>query len=400
MKIGIYGGTFNPPHLGHLEAARTAVKVLNLDLLLLVPAGTPPHKDLPEDTPSPEDRLAMTRLTADAMMMPDIVQVSNIEISRKGKSYTADTVEELHRQYPGAELYLLMGTDMFLSFQNWHDAKTIARLAGLCAFGRTEGDGEALFAPQREFLSREYGANVVTITLPGLVEISSTQLRQRLEKGVGGEDLLPAVYGYILMHRLYGTHADLKCLALPELRACSYSMVRAKRVPHIQGTEEEAARLALRWGADETAARRAAVLHDCTKYWTLEENLALCRRYHIQLDAIERQTVKLLHAKTGACVAREVFGESEEECQAIFWHTTGKAGMTTLEKVLYLADYIEPTRDFDGLKELRKLAYEDLDQAVLMGFEMSIQEMRERGNEIHPKTVEGRNELREKTGRA
>ena len=83
MKIGIYGGTFNPPHLGHLEAARTAVKVLNLDLLLLVPAGTPPHKDLPEDTPSPEDRLAMTRLTADAMMMPDIVQVSNIEISRK-----------------------------------------------------------------------------------------------------------------------------------------------------------------------------------------------------------------------------------------------------------------------------------------------------------------------------
>ena len=400
MKIGIYGGTFNPPHLGHLEAARTAVKVLNLDLLLLVPAGTPPHKDLPEDTPSPEDRLAMTRLAADAMLMPDAVQVSDIEISRKGKSYTADTVEELHRQYPGAELYLLMGTDMFLSFQNWHDAKAIARLAGLCAFGRTEGDGEALFAPQREFLSREYGANVVTITLPGLVEISSTQLRQRLEKGVGGEDLLPAVYGYILMHRLYGTHADLKCLALPELRACSYSMVRAKRVPHIQGTEEEAARLALRWGADETAARRAAVLHDCTKYWTLEENLALCRRYHIQLDAIERQTVKLLHAKTGACVAREVFGEPEEECQAIFWHTTGKAGMTTLEKVLYLADYIEPTRDFDGLKELRKLAYEDLDQAVLMGFEMSIQEMRERGNEIHPKTVEGRNELREKTGRA
>ena len=400
MKIGIYGGTFNPPHLGHLEAARTAVKVLNLDRLLLVPAGTPPHKDLPEDTPSPEDRLAMTRLTADAMMMPDIVQVSNIEISRKGKSYTADTVEELHRQYPGAELYLLMGTDMFLSFQNWHDAKAIARLAGLCAFGRTEGDGEALFAPQREFLSREYGANVVTITLPGLVEVSSTQLRRRLEKGEGGANLLPAVYGYILMHRLYGTHADLKCLALPELRACSYSMVRAKRVPHIQGTEEEAARLALRWGADETAARRAAVLHDCTKYWTLEENLALCRRYHIQLDAIERQTVKLLHAKTGACVAREVFGESKEECQAIFWHTTGKAGMTTLEKVLYLADYIEPTRDFDGLKELRKLAYEDLDQAVLMGFEMSIQEMRERGNEIHPKTVEGRNELREKTGRA
>ena len=397
MKIGIYGGTFNPPHLGHLEAARTAVEVLGLDRLLLMPAGEPPHKELPPDTPAAEDRLAMARLTADALAMPGVVEVSDLELRRAGKSYTADTVARVAEDFPGAELFLLMGTDMFLSFHRWYHAPDIAQKAVLCAFGRAEGDVESLFAPQRERLTRELGARVVTFTLPGLVEVSSTRLRERLEAGKGGDDLLPAVYGYILMHRLYGTRADLKHLALPELRACSWSMVKAKRVPHIMGTEETAARLALRWGADETAARRAAILHDCTKYWTLEEDLALCEKCGVPLDPIERQTVKLLHAKTGACVAREVFGEPEDECEAIFWHTTGKAGMTTLEKVLYLADYMEPTRDFDGVEELRKLALEDLDRAVLLGFEMSIQEMREQGNEIHPRTVEGRDELRKKT---
>jgi nicotinate-nucleotide adenylyltransferase len=112
---------------------------------------------------------------------------------------------------------------------------------------------------------------------------------------------------------------------------------------------------------------------------------------------MEQQLLKLLHAKSGACIAREVFGEPEEECQAICWHTTGRAGMTLLEKILYLADYMEPTRDFEGVEELRRLAYTDLDAALLLGFEMSIEEMRQRGNPLHPKTVEGRDALRGKS---
>lgn len=396
MKIGIYGGTFNPPHLGHLEAARTAVRTLGLDKLLLVPAATPPHKTLPEGSPDAEHRLAMAQLTADALLMPGVAEASEVELDRKGKSYTSDTVTALHEKYPEAELYLLMGTDMFLTFQHWHDSETIARLAEICAFGRTEQDGEALFAPQRDYLSKTFGARITTITLPGLVNISSTQLRSMLREGKGREYLLPSVYGYILMHGLYGTHADLKHLDLPELRACSYSMVKAKRIAHIMGTEEEAARLARRWGVDETTARRAAILHDCTKYWTMEEHKALCARCGVELDGIEQKILKLLHAKTGACIAREVFGEPDEVYEAIFWHTTGKAGMTPLEKVIYLADYMEPNRDFDGVEELRRLAYTDLDGALLMGFEMSVEEMAQRGNELHPKTLEGRDELRGK----
>ena len=393
MKIGIYGGTFNPPHLGHMAAAKTAAQVLGLDKLILIPAAEPPHKQLPEGSASPEQRIEMVRLMADNLNMPGVVQVSDVELRRQGKSYTSDTLTVIKAFYPEAELWLLMGTDMFLTLQNWHEPERIMELAGICAFGRTEQDGEELFAPQRKFLQEKYHARLATITLPGLVDISSTQLREVLDDGQGEEYLCPAVYGYILMNGLYGTKADLKHLDLHELRACSYSMVRAKRIPHIRGTEEEAVRLAKHWGVDETLARRAAILHDCTKYLELDEQLELCKKYGVELDELEQRAVKLLHSKTGACIAKHIFGEDEQVYQAIFWHTTGKADMSMMEKVIYLADYIEPTRDFDGVEPLRKLAYEDIDKALLMGMEMTIEEMKQRGNPIHRNTQAARDWL-------
>jgi len=394
MKIGIYGGTFNPPHQGHMAAAKTAVQVLGLDKLILIPAATPPHKQLPEGSATAQQRLEMARLMADNLDLPGVAQVSDIELRREGKSYTSDTLVAMTALYPDAELWLLMGTDMFLSLQNWHEPEKIMSLAGICAFGRTEQDGEELFAPQRAFLQEKYNARLTTITLPGLVDISSTRLRELLEQGAGREYLCDAVYGYILMNGLYGTKADLKNLDLPELRACSYSMVRAKRIPHIKGTEEEAVRLAKRWGVDELTARRAAILHDCTKYLELDEQLALCRKYGVELDGLEQRAVKLLHSKTGACIAKHVFGEDEQVYRAIFWHTTGKADMSMLEKVIYLADYIEPTRDFDGVEPLRALAYEDMDKALLMGMDMTIEEMKQRGNPVHRNTQAARDWLK------
>lgn len=394
MKIGIYGGTFNPPHLGHFAAAQTAIDALKLDKLLLMPAAVPPHKVLPEDSPSKEHRLAMVERMADAMDLPGRVEVSTLEMDRAGKSYTSDTVEEIHKRYPKAELWLLMGTDMFLTFHLWHDPGAITRLAGICAFGRTEDDGESVFAPQREFLQKKYNARVVTITLPGLVDVSSTQLRDLLAREKGREYLLPSVYGYILMNRLYGTSAVLKELELPELRACSYSMIRHKRVAHVMGVEEEAVRLAKFWGADPELARHAGILHDCTKYLELAPQLHLCEKYGIPLDDLEQKAVKLLHSKTGACIAKYIFGEPDEVYEAIFWHTTGRANMTLLDKILYMADYIEPNRDFEGVEELRRLAYTDLDQAMLLGVESTIQEMEQRGVPIHKNTLAARDWLK------
>ncbi|MCI9158783.1 MAG: nicotinate (nicotinamide) nucleotide adenylyltransferase [Lawsonibacter sp.] len=389
MKIGIFGGTFNPPHLGHLAAAQTAIDVLGLDKLLIIPDAIPPHKALPENTPAPEHRLAMAAKLGDALLLPEVTEVSSIELDRAGKSYTSDTLAALREQYPEAELWLLMGTDMFLTLHQWHEPERILSLAGICAFGRTEQDGESLFAPQREHLMAAFpGAKIVTISLPGLVDVSSTQLRALLAKGEGADELLPSVYGYILMKGLYDTHADLKRLDIPQLRACSYALVLAKRVRHIRGTEEEAVRLAQRWGADETMARRAGILHDCTKYLSGQEHIAICEQYGVPLDSLERTAPKLLHSKTGACIARHVFGEPDEVYEAIFWHTTAKADMTTLEKILYVADYMEPNRTFDGVERLRELAYRDLDKALLLGVETTIQEMEERKLPVHSNTLQ------------
>ena len=123
MKIGIYGGTFDPPHLGHMEAARTALEQMNLDRLIIIPDCEPPHKDLAEEAATPQQRLEMAALMADGL--GPRAEVSDLEIRREGKSYTADTVEALHETFPEDELWLLMGTDMFLTVQNWYQPERI-----------------------------------------------------------------------------------------------------------------------------------------------------------------------------------------------------------------------------------------------------------------------------------
>ena len=395
MKIGVYGGTFNPPHLGHLAAARAVFEFLKLDLLLLVPDGQPPHKDLPAGSPTPEQRLEMTRLAGEQLGLGDKVRVLDLELRRPGRSYTAETLSALKAQYPADELWLLMGTDMFLTLQTWHEPEKILSLAGIAAFGRTEEDTEELFSVQRDYLYRTYPqARIFTLTIPGVVDVSSTELREKLARGEGGCLLPPAVYGYILREGLYNTRADLKHLPLDQLRPVALSYLRHKRIPHVLGTEQEAIRLAERYGADVEKARVAALLHDCTKKLDMDEQLALCRRYGIELDELEQRALKLLHAKTGAAIARDVFGVDDEIYSAIRWHTTGRAGMTLLEKIMYLADYIEPSRDFPGVDKLRAVCYKDLDEGLLMGLEMTIEEMTGMGNPVHRATIEARDALK------
>ena len=395
MKIGVYGGTFNPPHLGHLTAARAVFELLKLDKLLLVPAGLPPHKALPAGSPTAEQRLEMTRLAAEQLGLGDRVQVLDLELRRQGKSYTADTLSQITELYPEAELWLLMGTDMFLTLQTWHEPEAIFAQAGIAAFGRTEEDTEELFSVQREYLYRTYpDARIFTLTIPGVVDISSTELREQLSADRGANLLAPAVYGYILREGLYGAGADLKHLPLSKLRPVALSYLKHKRIPHVLGTEQEAIRLAERYGADVEKARVGALLHDCTKKLDMEAQLALCRHYGIELDELEQKALKLLHAKTGAAIARDVFGVDEEIYSAILWHTTGHANMTLLEKILYLADYIEPSRDFPGVDKLRAVCYKDLDAGLLMGLEMTIGEMNAMGNPVHHATIEARDALK------
>ena len=394
MKIGIYGGTFNPIHLGHMAAAEDAAKALGLDKLFLIPAGLPPHKALAENTPDGEHRLAMTKLAAEALKLPQgTVEVCDWELKREGKSYTVNTMRQFREAYPDAEIWLMMGTDMFLSIQSWYKPEELLQLCSVCAFSRNEDDKQEDFLRQKAFLEDTYGATIVTMTLPGLVEISSTEIRAQLLEGKG-DALLPAVYGYILRHRLYGTAVDLKQLPIDQLRCVAMSYLKARRVPHVLGTEETAAKLARRYGADEEKARKAALLHDCTKRLSCSEHLQLCQRYAIALDEWEKKEEKLLHAKTGAAVARDVFGVSDDVYEAIRRHTTGKADMTLLEKIVYLADYIEPTRTFCDLRELRQLAEENLDKALLLAFTMAVEQLEREETLVHPDSVCARDYLK------
>ena len=383
MKIGVYGGTFNPPHLGHITAAKAVFHMLGLDRLLLIPAGIPPHKEMPEGSATADQRLEMTRLAGEQLGLGNRVQVLDMELKREGRSFTADTLAVLKEQYPEDELWLLMGTDMFLTLQAWKSPEKILSLAGIAAFGRTE------------YLKKTYPqARIFTLTIPDVVDVSSTELREKLAKGTGGELLAPAVYGYILRENLYRTNLDLKNLSLEQLRPIALSYLKHKRIPHVLGTEQEAIRLAQRYGADVEKARRAALLHDCTKKLEMEEQLALCETYGMELDELEQVALKLLHSKTGAAIARDVFGVDDEIYSAIYYHTTGRAGMTLLEKIIYLADYIEPTRDFPDVDVLRKACYEDLEKGLLLGLEMSIEEMQRMGNPVHHATVEARDALK------
>lgn len=364
---------------------------LKLDRLVLIPDRVPPHKALPEGSASPEQRLEMAALaTAE---LGKRAEVSDRELRRSGPSYTSDTLAELRREYPEDALWLLMGSDMFLSLQTWHAPEEIMALARIAPFSREAEDESAAFAAQQSRLERAYGAQIQIVQNPEVRELSSTEVRAALAAGRGSDLLPPAVYGYVLREHLYGTHKALTGLTPDELRPIALSYLKPKRMPHVLGTEQEAVRLVRRYGGDETQARIAALLHDCTKKLDMAQQLALCEKYGIMLDELEQKALKLLHSKTGAAIARDVFGVEDAVYDAILYHTTGKPDMTRLEKIIYLADYIEPTRDFPGVDELRKTVYEDLDKGLLMGLTMTIQEMEEMGNPVHHLTRDARDYL-------
>ena len=396
MRIGVFGGTFNPIHRGHLAAASAAAGQLSLDKILLIPDAIPPHKPLPSGSAGAEERLEMVQLCTAEVSAP--AEVLDLELRRQGASYTCDTLAQLREQYPEEELFLLMGSDMFLSFETWRQPERICDLATLAVFSRREESEAAAFARQKKRLEETYGAHIRVLENPEVVEISSTELREKLSRGAGRAYLTEPVYGYILRKGLYGTKADLKHLTPEELRPIALSYLKPKRMPHVLGTEQEAAFLAEKYGADVTAARIAALLHDCTKKLDLPQQLSLCRHYAIPLDEMERNYLKLLHSKTGAAVARDRFGVSDEIYNAIFYHTTGKADMTLLEKIIYLADYIEPSRSFPGVEELRTAVHEDLDRGLCRALADSIVELQGYGSPVHPNTQEALSYIQREIG--
>ena len=372
MRIAMYGGTFNPIHLGHMHAARAVVEALALDKLLLMPAGIPPHKTLPEGSASPAQRLDMCRIAANRLPR---TEACPLELEREGASYTVDTLRALRQRYPQADLWLVVGTDMVLTFDRWRQPEEMAKLCRLAVVARDEADRERI-RDKAAALRQSLGLECDIIDCPAL-PMSSTQVRETLEEGL----LHPAVLDYIRQNRLYLPSLDT-------LRAEVERRVSAKRMTHILGCERMAAAMAKPFGLDEYTVRAAAILHDCTKALSEKEQLTLCEKWHIIFDYDEGDFAQLIHADTGAETARRVFRMPDDIVDAIRTHTTGDTCMTTLQKILYVADMCEESRTWPGVEELRALALTDLEGAVTSAMERTAAFIREQGKEPYYKTLD------------
>lgn len=196
MRIGILGGTFNPPHLGHLVCGQEAFVQLGLDRVLLIPARTPPHKPLRDD-PGAGRRLELCRL---AVRDDERFEVSDLELMREGPSYTVDTLEKLHATVPDCELYLIVGGDIATGLPEWREPEQVLSLATLAVAGRAGTSQAAIEAALR----RVPGGERVRFFRMPQISVSSTMVRRRVVSGEPIRYLVPeAVARYIERHGLY-----------------------------------------------------------------------------------------------------------------------------------------------------------------------------------------------------
>lgn len=168
--------------------------------------------------------------------------------------------------------------------------------------------------------------------------------------------------------------------------------LRYKRFEHSLSVRDTAVKMAEFYKADMEKARLAGLVHDCAKDKSGEELMSLAAKGGYHLNDVVRSAPKLLHGCVGAIIARDVMGiDDEEVLDAVRYHTTGRKGMSTLEKIIYIADYVEPLRIFPGVDKMRQQVYVNLDETLIYAFDSTIKYIIEKGQAIHPDSIEGRN---------
>lgn len=370
-RLLFYGGTFDPPHSGHLHLLRQTVRRFRFEKIIIMPTALPPHKKAAHFLTDEK------RLRALEMLFANVhgATVSDWEIQKGGKSYSVETIGYLKERYPDYEIWFLMGSDMFLSFDQWYQAERLAKLCTLVVAPRMKEDISRL-QPMANRLETEFGASCVILQIP-VMEKSSTKIRE------GQSDhALPLEIRYFL----YGAQA------LAPLENYLKENLTPAKYEHSYRVAEYASELARIHGVDENQVYLASLLHDATKCWGKSRQLAYLQKRHYKLSAEDRQAPQIYHQITGSLFAGDKFHVRDRAIlQAIKCHTTGRERMTGLDKILFLADSIEPARSYDGVEEMRKIAKEDMDRAVLMNFDRSIIYIVQKGFFLHPQTVAARN---------
>jgi len=402
-KLGIYGGSFSPPHNGHVKSALAFYDACALDELLVIPAGIPPHKLLSGDATA-EDRLNMTKLAfSEEICAGRKVRVDDYEVRKEGRSYTYETLQ--HFSSPDVELFLLIGSDMFLSLDTWMKPEIIFSLCTVIV-NRRETDFEAeLFTEKKEAYEQTYGARIVISSFRPLV-VSSSSVRALLAEGqAAGEKnryelrraLDEKVLDYIIEKDLYG-YVDA---TLDALRAQVAGKLSEQRLAHVLSVEKEVLSMSRLLGLTQKETfilRKAALLHDITHELPLDKQLEIFARFGKKPSGDDLKSPAILHQITGALVADRDYSLEKEGVAAISCHTTGKPDMTLLEMALCLADYIEKTRPYPDCKALRRYFYERAQNGRVTAalftdcmrryLRATVDHLNEKGAFIHPQTLE------------
>jgi len=379
MNIAIFGGTFNPVHNGHVEMVCMVNAELKPDLILIMPVNSPPHKSDDELTEA-HHRVQMLKL---AFADFDNVKIDEMELNRVGKSYTVDTLEDLAREYPGANLHLICGGDMINTLHTWHRFEKILTLATIIAIPRHNED-------LSEFKSAINNIKNLSNKVAELYnlppDISSTQIRSKLKNNEEIAELAPiSVQKYISANNLYKDDIYLEFIK---------KNLGEKRVYHSKCVANAALKLAEKLNLSSNEMHKiyvAAILHDIFKEKTYEELLHYAEKNGIMLDSYVKNEYKLLHAPLGAHFVRKHFNADDDIVNAIKYHTTCRANATIIEQIIFIADFISDDRDFDGVEILRKSAKDDINLCLTDCLQFTIDDLKNRDKYIHPNTISALN---------
>lgn len=385
MKVLLYGGTFDPPHNGHLNNLRAAADRVRPDKVVVMPAGLSPFK---QHTSAPGAlRLEMCscfHALEEGMDAIPQLEVSGWEVAQAkagSHNYTVLTVEKLARDYPGAQLYLAIGSDMLLSFDGWHRWQDILRLAHLVVTSRNVGDAPELHA--KALRLDPSGGRILFAPVQAL-PMASSDIRTRLAAGEGCETELPeAVRAVIRREKLY--KRKYQPMNLKQAKELVRGRLSDKRYEHTLNVKKMAVKLAKIYGEDEERAALAALLHDSAKEISKDEMREILRAYPQYAEGGEERPAPVWHGVCAAILARTQWGVTDEAVlSAIACHTAGKPGMTRLDKILYLADMTSAERDWPGVEKLRKLEKKDLDAAMLAALKQTNDFVLSQGKPLDP----------------
>ncbi len=362
MNIALFGGSFDPVHSEHIRLVEAAQAALSLDKAFVIPSYVAPHKAYGA-VASGQERLQMCRL---AFQGHPYVEASGCEIEAQGTSYTYLTCRNFRARFPEANIYFLVGADMLENFFSWRMPENILSNVTLVACGR---DGQKTEPLRARFLER-FGVGFLSLPFEGSA-VSSSRIRVDLAFGRTNDALPPAVAAYIADRGLYAVEAIPAALSLEkeERREHSY------RVARMAVSRSRSA------GVPERKALLAAALHDCGKY-------VLPGSPRLEGFSLpEGVPEPVVHQYTGAYLAEHLFGVTDEEVlDAIRYHASGRENMTTLGKLIYLADLVEEGRDFSGVEALRALFWRDLDECLLAALEHQLAHLKATGAPVYPLT--------------